>query len=283
MYLHIAVLYLLGGLPSRISGILSNARNGYLNRITSLSTTVTGSVTLVGAGPGDPDLLTLGALKLLQTASLVVADRLISPEILSLVSCELKVANKRPGCAEEAQDEIFQWVISAARAGKHVVRLKIGDPFLFGRGGEEILEFRRHGIPVSVAPGLSSSYAAPLAALIPLTHRNMSSQVLICTGFLKDAMASDVPEFAPDRTIVFLMGIGRIKEIMNDLINRNHPGSVPVAIIESATTPRERFAFGTIDTIANIAAREEMKAPAIIVIGQVVNVLRVSPNSLNQI
>ena len=106
----------------------------------------TASISLVGAGPGDPDLLTMKALKLIKAADLVISDRLVSPELLRLVACELLIANKKPGCAEDAQEEIYQWVRDAVAAGKKIVRLKIGDPFLFGRGGEEILEFRKLGI-----------------------------------------------------------------------------------------------------------------------------------------
>ena len=144
-----------------------------------------GSLHLVGSGPGDPDLLTLQAYKLLKNATLVIADRLISQEILELIDCEVKVANKRPGCAEEAQQELNEWVVDGVLAGKNVVRLKIGDPFLFGRGGEEILEYRRHDIHPIVVAGISSSYCAPLAANIPVTHRDVANQVLICTGYGK--------------------------------------------------------------------------------------------------
>ena len=151
----------------------------------STALSMAGTLTVVGSGPGDPDLLTIQAYKLLKNASLVVADRLISQEILDLIECELKIANKRPGCAEEAQDELNRWVIEGVESGKNVVRLKIGDPFLFGRGGEEILEYRKHNITALVAPGLSSSYSAPLSANIPITHRDVANQVLICTGFGK--------------------------------------------------------------------------------------------------
>lgn len=233
-----------------------------------------GSVCLLGAGPGDPDLLTVQAVKKLQSASLVIADRLVSKEILALISCELRIANKRPGCAEEAQEEINQWVIEAALAGRDVVRLKIGDPLLFGRGGEEILEFRKHKIDTIVLPGLSSSYTAPLAAMIPLTHRGTANQVLISTGYGRNATYVDLPEFHPERTIVLLMAVGRIDEIAASLLEKGYPSRLPVCIVEKATTPQQRFIQDTLENIAETAKKQEAKAPATIIIGDVVDVLR---------
>lgn len=148
----------------------------------------TGSVTLVGAGPGDPDLLTVAASRALRDeTALVVADRLVSSEVLSQVKGELKVARKLPGCAEAAQQEIYQWVSNAVRSGRNVVRLKIGDPFVFGRGSEEVLWFREHlGVEAKVLPGVSAAFAAPLLGNIPLTHRDVSNQVVMSTGYGKD-------------------------------------------------------------------------------------------------
>ena len=232
------------------------------------------TITLVGSGPGDPDLLTVQAVKILQNASLVIADRLISKEILNLITCEIRVANKKPGCAEEAQDEIYRWAKEATDNNKNVVRLKIGDPFLFGRGGEEVLEFRRWGLEPIVLAGLSSSYCAPLASNIPLTHRGVSNQVLISTGYGKDATEVDLPsEYVVDRTIVLLMAVGRIAEIANKLISYDYPKDLPVAIIEKATTPSQRTLYGTLETIGFIAERDHAIPPATIIIGHVINVL----------
>lgn len=233
-----------------------------------------GKVYLLGAGPGDPDLLTVQAVKLLQSADLVVSDRLVSKEILSLITCPLKVANKRPGCADEAQDEINRWVIDACNEGKNVIRLKIGDPLLFGRGGEEILEYRKHSIESTVLPGLSSSYTAPLAALVPITHRGVANQVLITTGYGQNATEVELPEFHGDRTLVLLMAVGRMKEISTELLEKRHfPASIPVCIIENATTPKQRvFKTPLIDVQACIETNQ-IKPPAVIVIGDVVNVL----------
>ena len=232
-----------------------------------------GSVALVGAGPGDPDLLTIKAYNCLKSASLVIADRLIAPEILNLIECELKVANKRPGCAEEAQEEIYQWVKEAVLQNKNVVRLKIGDPFLFGRAGEEILEYRRLGIEPTVIPGISSSYAAPLLANIPLTHRDVADQVLITTGYGKNNSIIEVSTYQQGRTLVLLMAVGRLNEIMIELVKKGYPSTLPVGIIENASTPRQRVMKGTIHSIVEIAKKNEAKPPAIVIVGDVVNVL----------
>jgi uroporphyrin-III C-methyltransferase len=233
-----------------------------------------GSIALVGAGPGDPDLLTIQAMKLLDQASLVIADRLIAKEILQLVKCELKIANKKPGCAEEAQEEIYEWVKQAVREGKNVVRLKIGDPYLFGRGGEEVLEYRKElGIEPIVAPGLSSSYVAPLVAKIPLTHRDVSNHVVISTGYGKNGSTVDVPNYNEERTVVLLMAIGRLNEIIEMMKGKGYPLDTPVAIIENASTPRERVLLGSVESICEIAKKQEAKPPAIIVVGRVVGVL----------
>jgi uroporphyrin-III C-methyltransferase len=220
-----------------------------------------GSVSLVGAGPGDPDLLTVQAVRLLSQAALVISDRLVSKEILNMIKCELRVAKKRPGCAEEAQEEIYQWTKEAVLQGKHVVRLKIGDPFLFGRGGEEVIEFRKLGIEPLLVPGVSSSYAAPLAAKIPLTHRGVSNSVLISTGYGKNEAVVEIPEYSADRTVVLLMAVGRIDEIATNMTMMGYPKTTPVAIIEKATTPLQRTLTGTLEDIGFVARRDGACAP----------------------
>ena len=234
-----------------------------------------GSIALVGAGPGSPDLLTIQAMRLIKEADLVISDRLVSKDILDLIECELKIARKRPGCAELAQDEIYEWTRDAFKAGKNIVRLKIGDPFLFGRGGEEIIEFRKLGVEPIVVPGVSSSYAAPLSANIPLTHRGTSNSVLITTGYGKDSSIIEVPEYCSDRTVVLLMAVGRIEEIASNMTMKGYPVDTPVAIIERATTPQQRTLLGTLGTIGAIAKRDNAQAPSTIIVGEVVNVLRI--------
>jgi len=232
-----------------------------------------GTVSLVGSGPGNPDLLTIQAMRLIKSADLVISDRLVSKELLDLVDCELLIANKKPGCADEAQNEIYEWTKTAVLAGKNVVRLKIGDPFLFGRGGEEYIEFRKLGITPVIAAGVSSSYAAPLVANIPLTHRGVSSQVLISTGYGKDSKRIDVPEYHSDRTVVLLMAVGRLAEIAQEMIQIGYPTETPVAIVENATNSNERIITGMLSNIAAISVEKAVKAPATIIIGNVVKVL----------
>eukprot|EP01031_Cornospumella_fuschlensis_P028183 gene28183-34031_t len=173
-----------------------------------------------------------------------------------------------------AQEELNGWVIEAALAGKDVVRLKIGDPFLFGRGFEEIIEYKKHGIHAEVLPGLSSSYAAPLVANIPLTHRGVANKVHISTGYGQNSSYVDLPMYDSDCTVVLLMAVGRIAEISDTLITlKRYPPSLPISIIESATTKHERVLKGQLSNIGQIAVEQEAKAPAVIVIGHVVNVL----------
>ena len=233
-----------------------------------------GKLSLVGAGPGDPELLTMQALRLIKEADLVVSDRLVSHEILAVVQCELLVANKTPGCAEKAQEQIYQWVCDAVKAGRNVVRLKIGDPLLFGRGGEEILRFRAElNVEPFLSSGVSSSFSAPLVAGIPLTHRGVSNQVLISTGYGRDGSRVDVPPFSEDRTIVLLMAVGRIGEIAESMMKRGYKRNTPVAIIERATTPKQRTLHGTLESIGGIAVEKMARAPACIVVGNVVDLL----------
>ena len=239
----------------------------------SLSMSI-GSITLVGAGPGDPDLLTMQAYKAIKNADLIVADRLISTAILDTISCQLMVARKRPGCAEVAQQEVYQWVVEAAKSGMKVVRLKIGDPFLFGRGGEEVLEYRKFGFEPIVCAGISSSYAAPLVANIPITHRDVASQVVICTGFGRDRAKMEVPIYQEKQTVVLLMAVGRIGDIAAEMIaHKGFPASTPVAIVEWATTPQQRCLRGTLSNVQEVVQRNNAQPPATIIVGHAVNVL----------
>eukprot|EP00903_Cladosiphon_okamuranus_P008427 g8100.t1 len=233
----------------------------------------TGTCSLVGSGPGDPDLLTVAGLRELQSADMVIADRLVSKEILGLVAGELRVARKYPGCAEQAQREIYRWMREGLSAGKHVVRLKIGDPFIFGRGGEEVLEMRELGVEPKVVPGISSVFSAPLLGGVPVTHRGVATQVTLGTGYGQDYSRPDICDYHPQKTAVFLMAIGRLEELCADLVRRSYPVDTPVAIIENASTPRQRVIKGTVDTIVEVARGLKVKAPATIVVGDVVSVL----------
>ena len=235
-----------------------------------------GSVTLVGAGPGDPELLTVAALRhISDPEALVVADRLVSVEIRSLVAGELRVAGKAPGCAEKAQREIYDWCEEGVRAGRKVVRLKIGDPFVFGRGGEEILEFRRSlGVEAEVVPGVSSCLAAPLAAGVPVTHRGAAHQLLVSTGYGRDGNSPELPAYDENRTVVLLMAVGRLPVIVGDCLDhRGFPSDCPALVVEQASSPRQRTVIGDLSDIADLVERHAIKAPATVVFGAAARVL----------
>eukprot|EP00934_Nitzschia_sp_Nitz4_P006934 Nitzschia sp. Nitz4//scaffold6_size259037//196602//197885//NITZ4_001104-RA/size259037-augustus-gene-0.302-mRNA-1//1//CDS//3329556983//6924//frame0 len=234
-----------------------------------------GRVTLVGSGPGDPELLTLKAHSILADPNaLIICDRLISDEIVSLIKGEVKTARKLPGCAELAQEEIYWWVHQGLEEGRHVVRLKIGDPFVFGRGGEEILKFREFGVESVVIPGVSSAISAPLLGNIPVTHRGVSNQVVMCTGYGREGTSPDLIRYHKEQTVVFLMAVGRLRELCERLVRlAGFPETTPVGIVERAGCPTQRVVVGTIATIGGIAEREKVQAPATIVVGDVVNVL----------
>lgn len=234
-----------------------------------------GRITLVGSGPGDPDLLTRKAYTILQDPdALVICDRLISPEIVSLVKGEVKTARKLPGCAELAQEEIYWWVHQGLSNGKHVIRLKIGDPFVFGRGGEEVLKFRQLGVESVVIPGVSAAFSAPLLGNIPVTHRGVSNQVVMCTGYGREGTSPDLIRYHKEQTVVFLMAVGRLRELCERLVQlAGYPSDTPVGIVEKAGCPDQRLVVGNIETIGDIAEAAKIQAPSTIVVGEVVNVL----------
>lgn len=230
----------------------------------------------MGAGPGSPDLLTVAAHRIISDPNnLVIVDRLVSGEILDLIKGEIKIANKHPGCAEAAQCEIYDWCAEGVLRGRHVVRLKIGDPFVFGRGGEEVLVFRDkcHVEPV-VIPGVSAAFSAPLLGSIPVTHRGVSNQVVLCTGYGRDNSSPELIQYHREQTVVFLMAVGRLRSLCQNLVDMaGYPMETPVAIVERAGCPDQRTVVGTIDTIADLAGRYDVKPPSTIVVGEVVNVL----------
>jgi uroporphyrin-III C-methyltransferase len=240
-----------------------------------------GKVTLLGSGPGDPDLLTVKAYKLLTEINnpdntLVVVDRLVSPEILNIIASKnIKVARKLPGCAELAQEEIYWWCYQGLNRGMHIIRLKIGDPFVFGRGGEEVLKFRHQfGIEPIVIPGVSAAFSAPLLGSIPVTHRGVANQVVMCTGYGRNGTSPDLIKYHKEQTVVFLMAVGRLQELCQRLIEMaGYPTDTPVAIIEAAGCPNQRTVVGNMLTIADIAKRYNVQPPSTIVVGDVVNVL----------
>lgn len=233
-----------------------------------------GKMQLVGAGPGDPELLTLKAYRALQEAELVLSDRLVPQEILSLAKGEVRVARKRCGRADLAQAELDAWGLEGLRQGKRVVRLKNGDPFMFGRGGEEAVIYSEAGFDVEVVPGISSSLSAPMSAGIPATMRDVADQVLVCTGHGKQDRFPNLPEYCDHRTTVFLMAIGRLEGLCNSLLHeRGYPSELPAAIIHAATMAGATTIRSTLSEIAEEVRRQGITPPGTLVLGNVVNAL----------
>jgi uroporphyrin-III C-methyltransferase len=233
-----------------------------------------GMVFLVGAGPGDPELLTLRAARLLREAEVVVYDYLVSEAVLALASprAERIYAGKRQGCHALAQDEINKLLVALARRGRRVLRLKGGDPFIFGRGGEECQFLADHGVPFEVVPGVSAASGAACYAGIPLTHRDRARAVVFATGHLKDgSSALDWEALArPNQTVVIYMGLTRLAEICAQLVAHGASPGTPAAVIERGTTDRQRVTVATLATLPDAAAARGLKPPALIVIGEVV-------------
>jgi uroporphyrin-III C-methyltransferase len=235
-----------------------------------------GIVYLVGAGPGPADLLTLRAVSLLGRADVVVYDRLVMEEVLAFVPPSAKriFMGKAPGASPYRQADINALLLDYAIRGKTVVRLKGGDPFVFGRGAEEAEFLVAHGIPFEVVPGVSSALAAPLRGLIPVTHRGVSSSVVILTGHACDGGGERLDWDALGRmdTLVFLMGVHDIVRITSTLIDHGKPASTPAAIVQGAYWPGERILTATLGSIAEVVTRAGITPPATLVIGDVVAV-----------
>jgi len=231
-----------------------------------------GKVYIVGAGPGDPELITLKGLNILRKADVVIYDRLVSEDLVAMAvnAKELIYMGKHVG-ESERQKEINKLLIEKARQYEVVVRLKNGDPFVFGRGGEECEALRDAGIEYEVIPGISSALAAPLYAGIPLTHRNFSSSVTITVGHRKEGKELDLKRaFRSADTVVVLMGVSNLAEIVKQAMEAGLSIKTPVAIIERATTREQRVITGTLEDIVKRAEEEKVAPPAVIVFGNVV-------------
>ena len=235
-----------------------------------------GTVYLVGAGPGDPDLITLKGLRLLRAADVVIYDRLIPLQLLDEArpDAELIDAGKQPTRHRLAQAEINAILIDRALKGNNVVRLKGGDPLIFGRGGEEALVCRDYAIPFEIVPGVSSATAVPAYAGIPLTQRHVSSSFTVITGHedpTKPESSINYRALAQiGGTLVIMMGVKRLAEITAQLRAHGMEGAIPAAIIEAGASPRQRAMVGDVSTIADIARANNVRPPAITVIGDVV-------------
>ncbi|MBV6698323.1 uroporphyrinogen-III C-methyltransferase [Kitasatospora aureofaciens] len=236
-------------------------------------------VALVGGGPGDPDLITVRGRRLLADADVVVADRLAPRELLAELPEHVEVidASKIPYGRFMAQEAINRTLIEHAKAGKFVVRLKGGDPYVFGRGGEELLACAEAGLPVTVVPGISSSISVPAAAGVPVTHRGMTHEFTVISGHVgpdDDRSLTNWEAAAKmSGTLVLLMAVDKIGAIAAKLVEHGRPADTPVAIVQEGTTAAQRRVDATLGTVAAVVDAEGIKPPAVIVIGDVVNVL----------
>jgi uroporphyrin-III C-methyltransferase len=230
-------------------------------------------LTLVGAGPGDAELITLKALKTLKAADIVLYDALVSEEILAFIPVGTPALSvgKRAGEHSYTQEEINELIVEFAYLYGHVVRLKGGDPFVFGRGGEEIEFAARHGVTTAVVPGISSAIAVPGSMNIPVTARGISESFWVVTGTTVAGGISDDIALAArsTATVVILMGLNKLQEIMN-VFDAHGKKETPVAVIRNGTLKDQQCVIGTVNTIATLSAQANMGAPAVIVVGEVV-------------
>ncbi|MCG7532958.1 uroporphyrinogen-III C-methyltransferase [Psychrobium sp. MM17-31] len=246
-----------------------------IDKIDSKSVFAKGEVALVGAGPGDPELLTIKALRFIERAEVAVYDRLVSAEIMALLSddCELIYVGKKQADHRLTQDKINELLAEQAKLGKRVLRLKGGDPFIFGRGGEEALHLLAEGVSCHVVPGMTAASSCAAYAGIPLTHRGVAQGCSFITGHLQTEGRLDLPWPAlsvDTQTIVFYMGINTLPIIRQQLIEHGRNPHTPAAIIEKGTRPEQRTIRGTLTTLPELVKQHDIKPPSLIVIGDVV-------------
>mgnify|MGYP001948163279 CR=1 FL=1 len=245
--------------------LLENKKLVMLNKIPKL--------TVVGAGPGDVDLITVKAIKTLKKADVVLYDALVNEELLDFINpnAEQIFVGKRRGCYKYQQEQINELIVARAKSHGHVVRLKGGDPFIFGRGAEEMEYAAGFGVEVAIVPGISSSLAVPAYQNIPVTKRGSAESFWVITGTTKDhKLSNDVALAAKSNaTVVVLMGMGKLPEIVS-LFQKENKNDLPVAIIQDGTTSREKVGIGTVATILEIVKKNELSNPAIIILGEVV-------------
>lgn len=240
----------------------------------ALTNTPAGSVSLVGAGPGDPDLLTVRAARLIAGAEVVFLDRLVGEGVLALIpaSAEIVHVGKSRGEHSVPQAEIERRMIAAARSGRRVVRLKGGDPFIFGRGGEEVEALRAAGVSVEVVPGVSAAMGCAAAAQIPLTHRDVAQSVTFVTGHAALGREPDLDWRAlarPNQTVVVFMGVGAAGAISARLIAAGRDRKTPVAVIENGTRSDEVRALGLLGDLSDLIQSAGIEGPALLIIGEV--------------
>lgn len=243
------------------------------------------SLTLVGAGPGDPELITLKAIKALEAADIVLYDALVSKEILALIPAETPSISvgKRAGIHSYSQDEINSLIVDSAFLYGHVVRLKGGDPFVFGRATEEIEFAAKHGISTKVVPGISSALAVAASISIPLTSRGISESFWVVTGTtMSGALSADVALAAQSSaTIIILMGLKKLPEIMT-IFGELGKSETSVAVIQNGTLPTQKNVIGTVSSIVDLVEKEELGSPGIIIVGDVVKYANIAASISGQ-
>jgi len=241
-----------------------------------------GRIILAGSGPGHPDLLTTATLKAIRSADLILSDKLVPAGVLELVPrrTPVEISRKFPGNADAAQQEFLEMGLRAVQQGKTVLRLKQGDPYLYGRGAEEFAFFRAHGHTATVLPGITSSLSAPLFARIPVTHRAVSDQVLVCTGTGRKGAAPQPPDYLPNQTVVFLMALHRLEALRDSLTAHKPapwPASTPCAVIERASCPDQRVIRSTLEYVTAAVEEEGSRPPGLLVVGHACEVLEKTP------
>lgn len=235
-----------------------------------------GFVSLVGAGPGDADLLTVKALRLLKQADVVVYDRLVSADILQLIPAGVGriSVGKSPGKHCVPQDQINEIIVNLAKSGRHIVRLKGGDPYMFGRGGEEVLALRQHHIEFEVVPGITAASGCSAYSGIPLTHRGMSRSVKFVTGHFSNDEPLDIDWHKaadPDCTLVVYMGLANLEHICQSLVDAGLAASTPAAAIHNGTTGTQQRVLSQLNNLPAAIDRQGLTAPVMIIIGEVVS------------
>lgn len=277
----VSVAVIGGGDPRRAvsvrDGVVDALRSGDLPLRRRRQTPGAGHVALVGAGPGDPDLLTLRARRLLRSADVVVVDRLVPVSVLHDLDPDVLVidAGKRPGRHTLTQQEINEVIVFHAKQGRLVVRLKGGDPFVLGRGGEEALACLDAGVTVEVVPGVTSALSVPAAVGIPVTHRGITSSFVVASGHEGVAGVLSQVDAAPsDATLVLLMAVAPLASLADALVARGRRADTPVAVVERGWTDRQRTVIGTLADIASTARDAGVESPAVVVVGEVVGLRR---------
>ncbi|KAK4940985.1 uroporphyrin-III C-methyltransferase [Elasticomyces elasticus] len=247
-----------------------------------------GTISLAGSGPGHPSLLTVATRNAIESAHFILADKLVPAEILELIPrrTPVHIARKFPGNADAAQEELLQLGLDAMKQGKDVLRLKQGDPYLYGRGAEELSFFRERGYDVRVIPGITSALSAPLFAEIPVTHRSVADQVVICTGTGRKGAAPEPPSYRKSKTVVFLMALHRLESLVKSLTRETEapdtttpharrlwPLSTPCAVIERASCPDQRVIRSTLEYVCQAIEEEGSRPPGLLVVGNACEVL----------